>query len=243
MKTMINRNDIDTRMFYDLDDLSNTQLNNLSHAVDSARKAKAKTNNHFFHGACAVSHGRILSTGYNHSRSKIRNRKVCSVHAEVDVLSKVMRGTHQPYIENIDPFISDDSSDSSDSSRSQSSVPRFVNIIHLRFFLLLTFVLTQELQENIIVYYNAKSNRKLRKRKKQHKIDIYVVRINAEGGLTESEPCNECLNAMKFSGIRYVFYSTHDGRICRERVRDMTFTYLSKSQQKTLVTGIKTWRF
>ena len=45
-------------------------------------------------GSVALSGGKIISKGHNHSRTKIRNRKVCSFHAEVDVLSRLLRGTY-----------------------------------------------------------------------------------------------------------------------------------------------------
>lgn len=41
--------------------------------------------------------------------------------------------------------------------------------------------------------------------------DIYVVRVNKQGELRNSKPCDMCYNAMKFVGIKRVFYSTSEG--------------------------------
>jgi tRNA(Arg) A34 adenosine deaminase TadA len=40
--------------------------------------------------------------------------------------------------------------------------------------------------------------------------DVYVVRINREQELRLSKPCEMCQAAMKFVGIKRVFYSTND---------------------------------
>lgn len=41
--------------------------------------------------------------------------------------------------------------------------------------------------------------------------DIYVVRVNRLGELRNSKPCPMCYQAMKFVGIKRVFYSTSEG--------------------------------
>ena len=41
--------------------------------------------------------------------------------------------------------------------------------------------------------------------------DIYVVRVNRFGELRNSKPCQMCHNAMKFVGIKRVFYSNDEG--------------------------------
>jgi tRNA(Arg) A34 adenosine deaminase TadA len=74
-------------------DLSNKQQNIVSRAVNEAEKADML----FRHGSVAVSCGRVLSGGHNHYRNKLRSRTLCSFHAEVDVLSRVLRGTYQQH--------------------------------------------------------------------------------------------------------------------------------------------------
>lgn len=41
--------------------------------------------------------------------------------------------------------------------------------------------------------------------------DVYVVRINRDQNLRMSMPCEMCQEAMRFVGIKRVFYSTNDG--------------------------------
>lgn len=41
--------------------------------------------------------------------------------------------------------------------------------------------------------------------------DIYVVRVNRTGELRNSKPCEMCKEAMRFCGVKRVFYSTENG--------------------------------
>ncbi len=41
--------------------------------------------------------------------------------------------------------------------------------------------------------------------------DVYVVRVNANGERRSSKPCQMCVEAMRFCGIRRVYYSVEDG--------------------------------
>ena len=41
--------------------------------------------------------------------------------------------------------------------------------------------------------------------------DVYVVRINYDGEFRNSKPCPMCQQAMRFVGIKRVFYSTQEG--------------------------------
>ena len=41
--------------------------------------------------------------------------------------------------------------------------------------------------------------------------DIYVVRVNYENEFRNSKPCGMCEEAMRFCGIKRVFYSTEAG--------------------------------
>jgi deoxycytidylate deaminase len=53
------------------------------------------------------------------------------------------------------------------------------------------------------------------------KIDIVVIRINANGDAVNSRPCYNCLKLMQDIEIRNVFYSTDSNRLICERVKDM----------------------
>ena len=43
-------------------------------------------------GSVVISGGKIIQKGHNHQRTKTRNTMACSRHAEMDVLSKILRG-------------------------------------------------------------------------------------------------------------------------------------------------------
>lgn len=83
---------------------------------------------------------------------------------------------------------------------------------------------------------NGKNNTKkiTRNRKKMTKtkdIDLYVVRVDCKGKLTDSKPCNHCLDAMKRVGIKKVFYSTSSRTIICEKVSDMISDHISHGQK------------
>jgi tRNA(Arg) A34 adenosine deaminase TadA len=40
--------------------------------------------------------------------------------------------------------------------------------------------------------------------------DVYVARLSSEGKLANSKPCSMCENALRYCGIRRVFYSNND---------------------------------
>jgi hypothetical protein len=66
------------------------------------------------------------------------------------------------------------------------------------------------------------------------KYNIIVIRISRDPKnlddwiLTESRPCNDCITNMKNNQIDRVFYSTWEGRIKCERVKDMEFRHQSR---------------
>ncbi len=58
---------------------------------------------------------------------------------------------------------------------------------------------------------------------KRRPIDIIVVRVKKEpfGHLGMAKPCKHCLIRCKELGVRGVYYSNEDGKICYELVKDM----------------------
>lgn len=48
--------------------------------------------------------------------------------------------------------------------------------------------------------------------------DVYVVRVNCDGLYRNSKPCIMCQEAMRFCGIKRVFYSTEDGTFERMKL-------------------------
>jgi tRNA(Arg) A34 adenosine deaminase TadA len=69
-------------------------------------------------------------------------------------------------------------------------------------------------------YY--KNNRK--KKYKQiplNKLTIVVIRIDSNGNLMNSKPCSQCISKIYNSGIKKVIYSTQDGTIITESVKNL----------------------
>jgi deoxycytidylate deaminase len=62
-------------------------------------------------------------------------------------------------------------------------------------------------------------------------LDIIVIRTNSHGVLCNSRPCNNCINKMNKIGIRKVYYSTQDGNIVYEFVKEMQLTHKSHGQK------------
>ena len=50
-------------------------------------------------------------------------------------------------------------------------------------------------------------------RSKTNGASIFVVRVNRKGELRLSKPCAMCHDALKFAGVKKVYYSTNDGSI------------------------------
>jgi len=84
----------------------------------------------------------------------------------------------------------------------------------------------------------------MKKNRCTNRIDIYVVRIRADGLLANAKPCAVCLDALRSAGIRRVFYSTDAQTLVREKVRNMenlhrSFFQLEKEKENTH----RHWRF
>ena len=63
--------------------------------VEVAINVAKQSNMNYKHGCVANVGGKIIGTGFNDERSRIRKQNVCSQHAEVACLSCILRGTHQ----------------------------------------------------------------------------------------------------------------------------------------------------
>ena len=72
-------------------DCSNADMRYMDFAVEEALKSKIP----YRHGCIAVSSGKIIARGYNHTRTISRDgllsNRVYSCHAEIDVLRKCLR--------------------------------------------------------------------------------------------------------------------------------------------------------
>ena len=69
---------------------------------------------------------------------------------------------------------------------------------------------------------------------------IVVLRIDrGTGQLTSSKPCNECLSMLKFLNMKYVHYSTADGQLITERIKDATSTFHTSYARKRVFLAMK----
>jgi hypothetical protein len=62
-------------------------------------------------------------------------------------------------------------------------------------------------------------------------VDILVIRVNKNGDLKNSRPCNKCIKTMK-SIVRKVFYSTDFGNIVSENLDDMKLIHVSSADRQ-----------
>jgi deoxycytidylate deaminase len=67
-----------------------------------------------------------------------------------------------------------------------------------------------------ISYYKS-----MTKYKPRGKLCLIVVRFDANNNLVESKPCSDCIKAMLDFGIHSVKYTTSDGGIVTEKVKNI----------------------
>jgi deoxycytidylate deaminase len=60
-------------------------------------------------------------------------------------------------------------------------------------------------------FIHAELDSVIRAKTSVHNCTVAVVRVNNEGELMHSKPCDECLHFLKKQGIVYVVYSSHTG--------------------------------
>ena len=82
-------------------------------------------------------------------------------------------------------------------------------------------VLARHAEENVLARYNKLLEKVDAKTYKKRKLCLLVIRINAQGELTESKPCSHCVEVLKEYGIRKVSYSTKEGTIVSESLETM----------------------
>ncbi len=63
-------------------------------------------------------------------------------------------------------------------------------------------------------------------------IDVWVVRFKNSGELCNSYPCNNCLEFMRGQNVRKVTYSTEDGNIKTERLKDMLPQHVTRGNRR-----------
>lgn len=65
-----------------------------------------------------------------------------------------------------------------------------------------------------------------------YRFDILVIRIDANGKLVDSAPCEMCVKFMIKFGIRNVYYSDNNGNIIAKKVKDMQKNYWTSTVTK-----------
>lgn len=66
-------------------------------------------------------------------------------------------------------------------------------------------------------------------------LDIYIIRVDKNGNLKDSKPCNHCLKYLKRAKLfRYCYYSNHQGEIVRSRITDLLNTHKTRGQRDIL---------
>ena len=84
--------------------------------------------------------------------------------------------------------------------------------------------------ESNFIYWlsNKKSNYKIdyNIKKKSKKIQIIVIRWNGHR-FVNSKPCINCINFMKFVGIKEIYYSNNNGDIVSEKIKNITTSHKS----------------
>ena len=76
-------------------------------------------------------------------------------------------------------------------------------------------------EENALIKYKERYNRKEKNNICVRKLHIVVIRINKNNELIDSKPCTHCVFVMKEHGIRKVSYSTNDGIIIKENINNI----------------------
>jgi deoxycytidylate deaminase len=58
-------------------------------------------------------------------------------------------------------------------------------------------------------------------------MDMMIIRIGSSNTLRNSRPCSSCIETMKRKGIRKVYYSTEEGLIQYEYIKEMQKGHIS----------------
>jgi pyrimidine deaminase RibD-like protein len=66
------------------------------------------------------------------------------------------------------------------------------------------------------------------------KLKIVVIRIDAENNLTQSKPCNECIEYMKSKNIKKVTYSNEDGILITQSLTVITQTHITSGFRRII---------
>lgn len=56
-----------------------------------------------------------------------------------------------------------------------------------------------------------------------------VVRVRKNGDTAIARPCCECMETLKFSGVRFIYFTDRDGELSVELASDMISTHKPSS--------------
>ncbi len=94
----------------------------------------------------------------------------------------------------------------------------------------------------IIIFYDVCANNekaKLRQKKDYKKVlkkisgcSLIVLRVDSLGRLVESKPCVDCTQQIKKLNIKNVYYSTAEGKINIEKVKNLQTEHKCRSRKK-----------
>lgn len=62
------------------------------------------------------------------------------------------------------------------------------------------------------------------------KLELLVIRTDRLGNLKNSKPCNHCLQILMLFGVKTVYYSTDEGDIVKEIVKNVKHEHYSSRQ-------------
>ena len=86
-----------------------------------------------------------------------------------------------------------------------------------------------------ILHDKKLNTREIRKiKKKFSQIDLVVIRYS-NSGLRMSKPCSRCLYILKKLGVNSVYYSTENGVLIREKVKNMETSHICQSDLSGLI--------
>lgn len=67
----------------------------------------------------------------------------------------------------------------------------------------------------------------IRKNVKYNKCHILVIRLNSNNKLVNSKPCQHCIESLRNTKIKNIYYSDSDGQIVCEKIKYATTTHVS----------------
>lgn len=74
------------------------------------------------------------------------------------------------------------------------------------------------------------NNRKGAPKSRRSKLKLLVCRVNRDGTLGDSRPCQHCISFMRKIGVYQVWYTNEKGKLVAERVQNMKSKHVCSSE-------------